>query len=162
MIKIAVSACLLGHNVRYDGQNKQSTILNHFDSRKYQLVALCPEVEMGLAVPRPPIQIRNNKTIQLVQVQQPQLDYTSQMQHWFERNIAVFNSYHGFVLKSKSPSCGNQTTPHYFNDGTSTLSDGLFVHLLKQHKPMVPLLDEQSMTNPITLKRFKQALLTSL
>lgn len=114
---------------------------------------------MGLAVPRPPIHITNNKTIQLVQVHEPHIDYTSQLQQWFEQNLTLLNSYKGFVLKSKSPSCGNQTTPHYSKSKSPLLGDGLFVQLLKQHSPTIPFLDELSMTHPLALKQFKQALL---
>ncbi len=53
-IRLGVSACLLGHEVRYDGGHKRDAFLTDFLGPFVEWVAVCPEVEVGLGVPRPP------------------------------------------------------------------------------------------------------------
>ncbi|MBW2731494.1 MAG: DUF523 domain-containing protein, partial [Deltaproteobacteria bacterium] len=57
LIKIAVSACLLGRAVRYDGRKKYNAIVAEVLAQEFELVELCPEDELGLGVPRPPIDV---------------------------------------------------------------------------------------------------------
>ena len=158
MIKIGVSACLMGQNVRYDGQNKQANIEKYFDPANFHLVPICPEVEMGLPVPRPPIEIINDGTIKLVQVNDHTIDLTNQMQKWFLTKYQYIAKYSGFILKSKSPSCGIQTTPIYF-DKQIEITDGLFVKLLKKDKPAVSLIDENEINNTNLRNQFIKNLL---
>ncbi len=143
MIKIGVSACLLGQKVRYDGKDKFADLEKYFDPKVYQLIPICPEVEMGMSIPRPSIQMRviNNDT-RLVQVNDHKLDFTEQLNNWFEENKHRFEKLHGFILKSKSPSCGKQTTPHFNEDDSCTRKDGLFVHQLNSNKPLIPIINE--------------------
>ena len=56
-VRIAVSACLLGHKVRYDGGDKKNSILRSRLAKVAQLLPVCPEVEIGMGVPRPPIHV---------------------------------------------------------------------------------------------------------
>jgi len=148
-IKIGVSACLLGQKVRYDGKDKFADLDKYFDPKLYQLIAICPEVEMGLNIPRPSIQMRIiDGDTRLVQVDDHKLDFTEQLNKWFEENKKRFDQFKGFILKSKSPSCGNLTTPHFNADESFTLKDGLFVSLLKSQNKRVFMLDEKQVKQP--------------
>ena len=159
MIKIAVSACLLGKNVRYDGGHKYIDLNKHFDSGIYQLSGICPEVEMGMSIPREPIQIINsNNHIHLVQVNNQNINHNLEMEHWFKKNLNHLSQSQGFILKSKSPSCGNQTTVHYSTNNNQNLSDGYFVYLLKQQFINPLIIDEIDLINPILLSQFKKRL----
>lgn len=153
-IKIAVSACLLGQNVRYDGGNKFFNLNTHLNTKLFDLQPLCPEVSMGLAIPRPPIQIIKDNGIQLVQVDNPENDLTQQMHMWFDKNLEHFKKFSGFILKSKSPSCGYQTTPHHRKNQQPIFADGLFVHLLRKHQVNVAIIDELNLINPIKCAEF--------
>ena len=53
--RVGVSACLLGENVRYDGRHKLDPDMVDTLSQYFELVPVCPEVEMGLGVPREPM-----------------------------------------------------------------------------------------------------------
>jgi uncharacterized protein YbbK (DUF523 family) len=154
VIKIAVSACLLGRNVRYDGKNKFANIEKYFHSDTFELTPICPEVEMGLSIPRPPIEIINHGTIKLVQVDDHTIDLTNQMKTWFQTIHQHLSQFSGFILKSKSPSCGKQTTPHHNRNNKSTPSDGMFVHLLKDNFQKPNIIDELQLQNEIHLSRF--------
>jgi uncharacterized protein YbbK (DUF523 family) len=157
-IKVAVSACLLGQNVRYDGGNKFMDLNTYLNAEIFDLQPICPEVEMGLTVPRPPIQIINDNSIRLVQAKYPENDLTQQMHAWFDRNLNHFKQYSGFILKSKSPSCGYQTTPHYQKNQQTTVGNGLFVHLLRKNFTHVPIIDEIKLMCLNTCSNFIQAI----
>jgi len=162
MIKIAVSACLLGKNVRYDGKNKYVDLDKYFDSNRYQLCGICPEVEMGMSIPREPIQIiQNNNGIKLVNVENQNIDHSETMTQWFQNSLCALKKYQGFILKSKSPSCGNQTTIHYSFNNHQNLSDGYFVLLLKQQINNPLIIDENSLLNQNSLSQFKKKLTLS-
>ncbi len=143
-IKVAVSACLLGENVRYDGGNKKMELLSYLPAEKYQLIAICPEVEMGLGVPRPAIEIRQIKTrLRLLQVGNHARDFTEQFEQWFAQRVEYFHTFSACILKSKSPSCGLQTTPHFRHNRQFELSDGFFVQKLRTMLPNMPIIDEK-------------------
>jgi len=147
MIKIGVSACLLGQKVRYDGKDKFVDLEKHFDPKVYQFIPICPEVEMGMSIPRPPIQIRIiDGATRLVQANDHSLDFTDQLNKWFEENKQRFKEFQGFILKSKSPSCGNLTTKHINTDETFSLKDGLFVQNLKSLDEKVIIIDEKTLS----------------
>ncbi|MCB1585962.1 MAG: DUF523 domain-containing protein [Xanthomonadales bacterium] len=158
MIKLAVSACLLGHNVRYDGKNKRIDLSLLFPSDEFTLTAICPEVNMGMGIPRKPIQmINHNNQLQLVQVENPKIHFENQMKNWFDQNIEFFKNFSGFILKSKSPSCGNQTTPHFQTDGESNIGDGYFVYLLKKINPQIAIIDEVDLMKSNLSEKFKNS-----
>ena len=144
----------MGQNVRYDGQNKFTDLSKYFDPKTYQLVPICPEVEMGLSVPRPPIEIINDGTIKLVQVSDHTMDFTNQMKNWFQTDNKNISEFSGFILKSKSPSCGNQTTHHHNLNDKETISDGMFVHLLKDNFQNQNIIDELQIHNVAHLSYF--------
>jgi uncharacterized protein YbbK (DUF523 family) len=158
MIKIGVSACLLGQNVRYDGRNKAIDINDHFDPKKYQLIGICPEVEMGLSIPRPPIKLIKDGEIKLVQVDDHSIDLTHQMRNWFQTNFQELSQFSGFILKSKSPSCGIQSTLIISKNQTKK-TDGLFVRFLKQDKSSIVLIDEINIQNNGLRNQFMKNLL---
>ena len=161
-IKLGVSACLLGQKVRYDGKDKFIRLTDFFDSDTYALFPICPEVEMGLSIPRPPIQMRLiNKEPQLVNVNDVNIKHTEDLKQWFNDNLAILQKFDGFILKSKSPSCGNGTTPLFYKDQISSFDDGFFVKLLKQENSQIAIIDESSMQDPYKLKRFVLKLKTT-
>jgi len=153
-IKIAVSACLLGHNVRYDGNNKHIALEKYFNPAIFELVAICPEVEMGLSIPRPAIQIIYNKGIRLVQVDQIDKDYTQQMESWFKNEQVRLTEFSGFILKSRSPSCGYQSTIHFHSEKKHSIGNGIFVELLAKQIKQPAIIDEQKLNQIHLLQNF--------
>ncbi len=65
-IKIGISRCLLGQRVRYDGADKYSRICNEDLAERFELVSVCPEVDAGLTVPRPPVELQSPLLLKLV------------------------------------------------------------------------------------------------
>src|SRR3954471_15759975 len=56
-LRIGISACLLGQEVRYNGGHKRDAFLTDTFGRYVEWVAVCPEVELGMGTPRPPIRL---------------------------------------------------------------------------------------------------------
>ncbi len=156
---VAVSACLLGQRVRYDGQDKRHAQLARWLADECTLKPLCPEVEAGLAVPRPPVQLqRRGDTLHAIGRDAPHLDVTDALNAFAAQHLAEGAHSCGYVLKSKSPSCGFGSTPLHDEHGTATgLGDGLFVAALRAHTPWLPITDEVTLSRQDAVQAFADA-----
>lgn len=111
-MKVLVSACLLGHNTKYNGKNNLIEKLISLKD-KLEFVLMCPEVEGGLSIPRTPAEIKDNKVIN-----KDNIDVTNNylkganlaLKKALKDNIKVA------IVKEKSPSCGK----NFIYDGTFT------------------------------------------
>jgi len=146
-IKIAVSACLLGQKVRYDAQEKSHTILLDF-FRQYsdtlEVLPFCPEVAIGLGVPRAKIQLvrQYDKSIRVIGVQDHTLDVTFDLQSYAEDFLQQHPDISIYIVKSKSPSCAYQSSPLYKGSEQLDLISGLFVQTLNNLKPDLLIMEE--------------------
>src|SRR5512140_1734220 len=111
-IRIGVSSCLLGKKVRYDGQHKRDDFLTEVLDPFVEWVPVCPELELGLGVPREPIRLVGpaagaDAAPRLVAERSGQ-DHTAAMQAYAERRVAELAraDLDGYVTKKGSPSCG--------------------------------------------------------
>ena len=102
-MKIMVSACLLGYNVKYDGKSNLNSELIEF-LKDYEVITVCPEVMGGLSIPRVPSEIKGNKVIN-----KDNIDVTNEFTMGAEKTleIAKENNIKVAILKEKSPSCGS-------------------------------------------------------
>jgi uncharacterized protein YbbK (DUF523 family) len=165
--RVGISRCLLGDEVRYDGGHKLEASLVDLLGSQVEWVEVCPEVEVGMGVPREPIQLVTGgagvsaglQGVRLVGVQSGE-DWTDRMQAWSServRQLAAMNL-SGFVLKARSPSCGPRDVPiHPGSDspGSSmTSGQGLFAQVLTQAFPDLPIDDEEKLRNPSVRQAF--------
>ncbi len=156
---IGVSACLLGEPVRYDGGDKRDRFLCERLARDYELFPVCPEVLAGLGIPRPPVQLVGDPARpRALGVEESSLDVTEQLEaaaRWAMPELARLS---GFVCKARSPSCGLNTTPLYDETGTLRMTvSGLFVRVLQEHYPQLPLEDEAGINDPQRRQAFLAA-----
>ena len=146
--KIGISSCLLGENVRYDGVSKRDENIISTLSDVCTLVPICPEVEMGMSVPREKIQLFIvNNIIRVVGIASG-IDWTEKMIHYAEQRIQAndFKELSGFILKSKSPSCGFSSTELFDSSGLlSKEGTGLFARCLIDTYPKLPIEDERNL-----------------
>jgi uncharacterized protein YbbK (DUF523 family) len=118
---VAVSACLTGQRVRYDGNDRYLAAVEWL-TPLLQLIPICPEVGAGLTVPRPPVQLvlTDTATLQARGRDDPDLDVTQQLQKFAQTSAAQFNTAQtlcGYLWKSRSPSCGYGSTPLFDQTG---------------------------------------------
>ncbi len=151
--RLGVSACLLGRPVRYDGGHRDEPLLHRELGPLVRFVEVCPEVAIGLPVPRPPIQVVALGGEHRVRgVARPDDDYTealsAQARH-LDGPLA------GFGFKARSPSCGWGTTPvHGPDGGVRGLGDGAFAATLAARFPALPLCNESDLQDPSILTAF--------
>ena len=141
---IGVSRCLLGHAVRYDGDAKPHNIVIDQLSQLFDIVPVCPEVEAGLSIPRPPVQLTQSiDNPRVTGRDTPELDVTQLLQTYCENRPKQLNQLSGFVFKSRSPSCGLNSTPVFINNESVTESSrGLFARAMTDSYPQLPCIEE--------------------
>ena len=107
-IRVGVSACLLGAEVRHDGGHKKDAFLTDTLGHFVEWVPVCPEVEIGLGVPRDTIRLVGDDAAPRLVVQKTGQDLTARMRRWAETKTRQLEALglHGYVLKRASPSCG--------------------------------------------------------
>lgn len=155
--QLGVSACLLGQPVRFDGGHKKSRFLLDDCASFFQLHPVCPEVEMGMGIPRPVIQLRKTEQqVKLVFSKNPEHDLTQDMQLFSQQRISDFDQLDGFVFKKDSPSCGPQRVPVF--DAESGMRQrngiGIFARTFMQMHPLVPVEDEGRLNDKAIRENF--------
>lgn len=152
--RVGISACLTGAAVRYDGGDKHDETLCRALAREVALIPVCPEAEIGLGVPRPPIylQAAADGTVHLVE-DGSVTELTAEMQAFAHRRGQELTELGlaGFVFKAKSPSCGLRNVPV---TGRSETGAGLFAATLLETLPNLPAAEAEELTTPAARARF--------
>lgn len=142
MPRIGVSACVMGDKVRYDGGHKQSTFVTRQLHSHVIYQPICPEVGIGLPVPRPTIHLREMADgLHLTDSRNGMLDHTEALQSFFTQQLPKLEKLDGYILAAKSPSCGMERIKVYDENGQllHRQGQGLFVQLLHKHFPHLPM-----------------------
>ena len=125
------------------------------------MIKVCPEVEIGLSVPRPPVQLMGKLgALKIIGRDDPSIDITSNMENYCQHRPAQLTSIQGYLFKSKSPSCGINKIP-VFNDQSEiiTLTKGVFVSAILQQYPNLPITDELNLLNTNQCNKFLDQIL---
>lgn len=128
-MKILVSACLLGYEVRYDGKKVLNEKIRNL-AKDNILIPVCPEVMGGLATPRIKSEIKDNKVINY-EGKDVTANYLKGAN--ITLDIAKLNKVDLCILKSRSPSCGNNKIYDGNFNGTLINGDGKTSKLLKDN-----------------------------
>ena len=163
--RVGISRCLLGEDVRYDGTNKLSPAVAELTAL-VEWVPICPEVEVGMGVPREPIQLvrsadgvrSGSECVRLTGVQSGE-DWTDRMDRWAVARVADLAAagISGFVLKARSPSCGPAAVlVHGDADAPAPTGRGLFAEALAAAMPGLPMIDEETLRDRQQRERFLQ------
>lgn len=155
-IRIGISSCLLGQKVRYDGGDKHDAFINGTLARFFEFVPICPEVAIGLGVPREPIRLVGDPAQpRAVGVRNEELDVTGRLTD-FSRYMAheLAGAISGYILKSKSPSCGMERVRLYRNGVPSKQGVGLYARELMREQPLLPVEEEGRLGDPVLRENF--------
>jgi len=161
-VRLGVSACLLGEEVRYNGGHKRDAFLADVFGRYAEWVPVCPEVEIGLGTPRPAMRLvrigRGEETgIRLV-TPETGADHTDAMRAWAARRAEELAAAEldGYVLKKDSPSCGMERVKLYPEEGGAPAKEarGLFAEALLHRLPHLPVEEEGRLNDPLLRENF--------
>ncbi len=156
-IRIGVSACLLGQEVRFDGGHKRDSFLVDILGPFVEFVPVCPEFELGLGVPRETLRLeRDGDDIRLVAPRSGS-DHTGAMRTFASKRTSAFaqEGLSGYVLKKGSPSCGMERVRVYGKAGMPSHDGrGLFASSLIQRYPHLPVEEEGRLNDPRLRENF--------
>jgi uncharacterized protein YbgA (DUF1722 family)/uncharacterized protein YbbK (DUF523 family) len=156
-VRLGVSACLLGQEVRYDGGHKRDPFLTGTLARFVQFVPVCPEEEAGFGTPREPMRLeRPTSVIRLITVR-TRRDVTARLRTATTRRIKDLAGLDldGYILKKDSPSCGLARVKVYGPSGAAERTGrGLFASALVDALPNLPVEDEGRLNDPRLRENF--------
>ena len=153
-IRIGISACLLGEQVRYDGGHKRLPFASDELARHFDFVKICPEQAIGMGVPRPTIRLVGDPdSPRLVGSSDSSLDVTEKMTVFARDTAATLDYISGYILCAKSPSCGMERVPVYSDSGVGLgkVGVGLFAKQLMAAHPLLPV-EENGRLNDVHLR----------
>lgn len=142
MIKLGVSSCVIGNKVRFDGGHKRSGFVAGHIDKFFELVPFCPEVGMGMPVPRPTIRLmEHDEVVRLVDSKDAAIDHTVSADRFFASISGDIPELDGYILAAKSPSCGMERIKVYDTDGNTLhrKGRGVFAAQLIKTFPHLPV-----------------------
>src|ERR1041384_7899543 len=149
--KVGISACLLGQKVRYDGGHKRDSYLTEIFGRFVDWVPVCPEVEIGMAVPRESVRLVGTPERARMIAEKSGKDWTSAMRRFGEirtNELAPLNL-SGYIFKKNSPSCGMANVRVYSSTGMPARNGrGLFAAAVIGKFPLMPIEEEGRFNDP--------------
>lgn len=155
---IVVSKCLGFDSCRYDGQIIANDLVEKL-KKHTNIIPVCPEVEIGLGVPRPSLRIvEKNEQLSLIQPKTKKI-LTDEMER-FSHNFLKDKEIEGFILKNRSPSCGIKDSKLYKENNPNPIgkTSGFFTATAMDLFPNCIFEDEGRLTN----YRIREHFLTSI
>jgi uncharacterized protein YbgA (DUF1722 family)/uncharacterized protein YbbK (DUF523 family) len=145
LIRVGISSCLLGNEVRYDGGHKRDRYITDTLGQFFEWVPVCPEVELGLGTPRETLRLVGSPQAPRLVFAKTQEDITQRMRTWSEARLAKLERLDlcGYILKADSPSCGMERVRVYGGNGMpNKTGTGIFARALMEGSPMLPVEEE--------------------
>jgi uncharacterized protein YbgA (DUF1722 family)/uncharacterized protein YbbK (DUF523 family) len=157
MMKIAVSGCLLGKEIRFNGGHSHDRFVTQSLGEYVEFVSFCPE-HLAFGTPRPTVRLVEDETDgYYVQSSDGNVDVTQKLVETNTHELQKIkdDAIRGIIFKSKSPSCGLGSAMVYRSNGYSKeKDDGLFVKTCKEHFPLLPMEEEGRLNDPWLRENF--------
>jgi uncharacterized protein YbbK (DUF523 family)/uncharacterized protein YbgA (DUF1722 family) len=160
-IRVGVSSCLLGQLVRFDGGHKRDRFLVDELGPWVEWVEVCPEVELGMGVPRPTVRLVKGKGDLRMIEPDSGTDHTDAMLAWSARRVRALHKAEldGYVLKKNSPSCGMERVKVWGETAPAGKHGvGLFAGVLRRDWPHLPVEEEGRLQDPVLRENFVERL----
>ena len=148
---MGIGSCLAGNAVRYNAQTKSPNQYVRGISENFEMRAFCPEMGVGMGVPRPPIHLVGSETsVRALDVDTHSNDFTDKLAAYAGKVLALAPELCGYILVKGSPSCGFERVKRFSDNGHSVASDqrGIFAAALAQADPLLPLEDDGRLNDP--------------
>ncbi len=158
-IRLGISSCVLGEQVRFDGGHRRSHFCSEVLSDYVEYVPVCPEMAIGLGTPRPSIKLKRNHSSS--QLDKPSIsavtstgqDVSVALQQFGQRMARELDFLSGYIVCAKSPSCGMERVRLYDANGKNPAKEGigLYTRQLMQANPLLPI-EENGRLNDAALR----------
>ena len=155
--KIAISACLMGANVRYNGGHKQSQLCSQTLTDYFDFVPLCPEVAIGLGIPREPIRLVGDPLHpQAVGTVHRELNVTQPLDTYGQQMASEHTDICGYIFMQKSPSCGLERVKVYQDNGMPIDGGGrgIYAQAFCANHPNLPVEEDGRLNDPVLRENF--------
>ena len=155
--KIGISACLLGENVRFNGGHKQSQLCSEVLAAYFDFVPLCPEVAIGLGIPRETIRLVGDAAApQAVGTVHRELNVTAPLGEYGEKMAAEHSDLCGYIFMQKSPSCGLERVKVYRENGAPVDGGGrgIYAQAFCARHPNLPVEEDGRLNDPVLRENF--------
>jgi uncharacterized protein YbgA (DUF1722 family)/uncharacterized protein YbbK (DUF523 family) len=156
--RLAVSACLLGQKVRFDGGHKQSRLVKDVLGSVCDLVPLCPEVGIGMGTPRQPIRLVKmaGGDVAAKGSREPDLDVTEPLSNYLDQVEHDVQGVNGYIFMQKSPSCGLFRVKLYNEAGHSLFEHarGLYADAVVKRFPDLPCEESGRLCDVVLFENF--------
>jgi uncharacterized protein YbgA (DUF1722 family)/uncharacterized protein YbbK (DUF523 family) len=162
-IRILVSACLLGEQVRYDGGHKRDPYLVETLGRFVEYVPVCPEVECGLSTPREAMHLAGDPADPRLVGVRSGADHTARMRNWARQKLRELEALDlcGYICKKDSPSSGMERVKVYGDGGIPARAGaGMFTKAFMDRFPLIPVEEEGRLQDPVLREMFVDRVFT--
>lgn len=156
-LRLGISRCLLGDEVRFDGGHKQDRFLTDVLGRYVEWVSVCPEVEAGLGTPREAMRLVGNPHHPRLMTIKSKHDHTQAMKTMIDARLDSLHTQDlsGFVFKRGSPSCGVERVRVYTAQGMPSYNGvGIFAKAFTEQFPLIPVEEEGRLCDPSLRENF--------
>ncbi len=157
-IRVGISSCLLGFEVRFDKGHKRDSYINGTLSEYFEFVPVCPEMAIGLGTPREPIRLVGDaERPRAVGVKTAGLDVTEALEAYGLQMSRELHDISGYILKRASPSCGMERVKLYHaNRMPGGHTSGVYARVFMQAQPLLPVEEEGRLSDPVLRENFIQ------
>lgn len=154
-LTVAASECLTGARVRYDGDHKREALPHAALDGLYVLRAICPEVGIGLGVPRDPIRLVGDPGAPRARVVSEKAgspkDVTAALRAYADSQLPVLDEVDGYVFMQSSPSCGLSGVKL---SGGSGKGRGVYARQVLVVRPALPVAEAWQLFDPTRCANF--------
>jgi len=162
-LRVGISSCILGNPVRWNAGHKLDKYLTHTLGQFVEYVPVCPEVEVGLGVPRESMRLVGDPEKPRLITFKSKTDHTDRMVRWARKRVRELEKENlcGFIFKSDSPSSGMIRVKVYNDKGMPhKVGVGIFAREFMHQFPSIPVEDDGRLNNPQIRENFIQQIFT--
>ena len=157
-VPIAVSACLTGQAVRYDGSDAAHALPHRELAGVFDYVPVCPEVGIGMGAPRPPIRlVAEGGGLRAVGAHDANLDVTDALNAFGRRQAERLADVCGHIFMTRSPSCGLDSVKvrtEVRGEPQRTDGRGVYAASLLAERPNLPAEENERLFDPARRSAF--------
>ena len=156
-LKLGISACLLGAEVRFNGGHKESRLCSQVLAEHFEFVPVCPEMAIGLGTPREAIRLVGDPAApRAIGSRHSELDHSDNLYNFGTRMAAELDDLCGYIFMQKSPSCGLERVKVYQANGYPAEGGGrgLYASAFCAARPDLPVEEDGRLNDPVLRENF--------